>query len=239
MKIIFSDFDGTLTNDGKIGAIFFDILNLIESKKSKLVIVSGRSLSWGHFFITHFNLDFCLMEGGGVIIYRDKLGNICEENLITNEQIDHLENMTQKLCSEVPGVIMSADSFGRRTDRAVEFAQMNEDDTDKMRKFLERENINYSQSNVHINFWVGDVSKARGVNYFLKNYANDIQSDETCFFGDAANDESMFELFKNTVGVSNISEIIDQLKFKPKTILIGAKNAGAFGVHNYLKENLK
>jgi hypothetical protein len=238
MKLIFSDFDGTLTNDGKLGAIFFDILKHIESANSELVIVSGRSLSWGHFFLTHFNLNFCIMEGGGVIVFKDEQGKLCEKDLISQEEIIHLDELTKKLCKEVPGVVMSLDSFGRRTDRAVEFMEMQEADIMAMKSFFNDHNINYSQSNVHINFWVGDISKAYGVQKFLNKFHSKTKHEETLFFGDAANDESMFKFFPNTVGVSNISEIIDELEFKPKTILRGAENEGALGVYNYLKENL-
>ncbi len=78
MKIVFSDFDGTLTNNGKLGAIFFDLLNIIEKGNSELVIVSGRSLSWGHFLLTHFPLKRVIMEGGGVIVSKSKEGYIVE-----------------------------------------------------------------------------------------------------------------------------------------------------------------
>ena len=55
MKVIFSDFDGTLTvASGKLGASFFELLELIEQNQAELVVVSGRSLSWGHFLLTHF-----------------------------------------------------------------------------------------------------------------------------------------------------------------------------------------
>ena len=73
MKIIFSDFDGTLTNNGKLGAVFFDLLELIESRHSELVIVSGRSISWGHFLLTHFPL-FIIQTSKNPISYNRIIG---------------------------------------------------------------------------------------------------------------------------------------------------------------------
>lgn len=236
MKCIFSDFDGTLTNNGFLGPVFFDILNLIEKHNSELVIVSGRSLSWGHFMLTHFPLKHIIMEGGGVIITRTKDGEFVEENLVYDEEIQELAEHTIKLKEQIPSVIMSADSFGRRTDRAVEFLYMNEKDVDKVRNYFIKNNINFSQSNVHINFWLGDVSKANAVDYYLKNYAPHLNKDECLFYGDAMNDESMFKFFPNTVGVSNIISVLDSLKFKPKIILEGKDNSGANGVYNHLKD---
>ncbi|MFA5583962.1 MAG: hypothetical protein WDA09_07080, partial [Bacteriovoracaceae bacterium] len=54
------------------------------------------------------------------------------------------------------------------------------------------------------------------------------------FFGDAPNDESMFELFHNSVGVSNINHCLDRLTHKPRIILEGDENIGAKGVLNFI-----
>lgn len=238
MKIVFSDFDGTLTNNGKIGVIFFDILSLIEKNSSELVIVSGRSLSWGHFLLTHFNFKYCIMEGGGVILYKDQDGHLQEQDLVSASQIKLLNEMTETLVKEIPSVVLSKDSFGRRTDRAIEFSQMSEKDIKKVEAFFDKHMINYSRSNVHINFWVGDISKANGVKTFMESFIPKVSKEQVCFFGDAMNDESMFEFFPNTIGVSNISEVLDKLKSKPKVILEGPENDGALGVYNYLEEKV-
>lgn len=236
MKIVFSDFDGTLTNNGKLGAIFFDLLSLIENNESELVIVSGRSLSWGHFFLTHFPLKHVIMEGGGVLISKNVDGHIKEENLVSDKEISELERITKELKAKFPNCVMSADSFGRRTDRAIEFSQMEKQDVEEVEVFLHKNKVNFSRSNVHINFWIGDISKRNGVDYYLKNYSPHIAKDETIFYGDAANDESMFEFFPNTVGVSNIISILDQLEYKPSIVLEGKDNSGAHGVFNHLRE---
>ena len=236
MKIVFSDFDGTLTSNGHLGAVFFDIIKLIEKNNSELVIVSGRSLSWGHFFLTHFPLKHVIMEGGGVIISRGKNGHITEENLVSQDEIDRLDQLTNQLVSDIPSCALSADSFGRRTDRAIEFGEMKKKDIEIVETFLQKNNLNYSRSNVHINFWNGNISKSNGVEYFIKNYAPHISKEECLFYGDAANDESMFKTFPNTVGVSNILSVLDQLEYRPKIILEGKDNSGANGVYNHLRE---
>jgi len=60
--------------------------------------------------------------------------------------------------------------------------------------------------------------------------------DEGIFFGDAPNDESMFQNFKNSIGVSNIQESLERIKHRPHTILLGEENRSAFGVYNTLKQ---
>ncbi len=236
MKIIFSDFDGTLTNNGKLGAVFFELLDLIERNNSELVVVSGRSLSWGHFLLTHFPLKRCIMEGGGVILTKSVEGVITEECLVKEDDLDTLRRVTEDLREAVPETVLSVDSFGRKSDRAIEFGQMSAKDVEKVESYLLKRKANFARSNVHVNFWYGDISKMKAVEYFLKEHAPHINIHETIFYGDSLNDESLFESFPNTVGVSNIISVLDQLLHRPKVILEGKENAGALGVLAHLKE---
>jgi len=234
IMIFFSDFDGTLTLDGKLTREFFEILDVIERRGDELIIVSGRSLSWGHFFLTHFPLDYCIMEGGGVVVYRDEKGQIQEKNFIDDDEIERLEAFTTKLAETYPQIPLSKDSFGRRTDRAMEYHEMSEGEIELAVNLMKKENINYTKSNVHINFWCGEISKYLGVTKFIKEFRPEILESNCFFFGDAPNDESMFELFHNSVGVSNINHCLDRLTHKPRIILEGDENIGAKGVLNFI-----
>lgn len=235
--IFFSDFDGTLTKEGKeLTPDFFHIIEHIHKHGHELVIVSGRSLSWGHFFLTHFPLKACIMEGGGVICYIDSKGEIVEEPLVKSEELDRLKDFTIQLKQLYPHIPLSVDSFGRLTDRAIEFHLMDESWINEVMKFMDREKINYSKSNVHINFWVGEISKYLGVEHFLKHYRSKVNPNESWFFGDAPNDESMFQFFHNSVGVSNIKHCLNRLTYKPRIILEGEENSGPKGVLNFIKK---
>ncbi len=234
--IFFSDFDGTLTMEGReLTRHFFEIIDHIHKHGHELVIVSGRSLSWGHFFLTHFPLKACIMEGGGVICYLDERGEIVEEPLVTTGELDQLRGFTTKLKQHYPHVPLSADSFGRLTDRAIEFHLMDDTYVNQVMDFMVAEKINFSKSNVHINFWCGNISKYLGVKHFLHKYRPNVTQNDAWFFGDAPNDESMFELFHNSVGVSNIKHCLHRLNHKPRIILEGDENSGPKGVLNYIK----
>ncbi len=234
--IFFSDFDGTLTQESEgLTRDFFEIMELIQSRGHELVIVSGRSLSWGHFFLTHFPLKACIMEGGGVILRVDERGEIIEEPLVTHPELDRLREFTAQLKNQFPHVPLSVDSFGRLTDRAIEFHLMDEAWIDQVMAFMDAEGINYSKSNVHINFWCGTISKFLGVERFLKTLRPGLSAEQCWFFGDAPNDESMFEFFQNSVGVSNIDRCLHKLRHKPRIILEGKENAGPKGVLNFIR----
>lgn len=141
--IFFSDFDGTLTINGELTRDFFEIIDFIHKHEHELVIVSGRSLSWGHFFLTHFPLKACIMEGGGVIVYRNERGEIVEEPLVSNEELEKLRSFTSKLKHHYPHIPLSADSFGRLTDRAIEFHQMEDEWIDHVMHYMNQEKINF------------------------------------------------------------------------------------------------
>lgn len=234
--IFFSDFDGTLTVEGSgLTRDFFEIIDHIHKHGHELIIVSGRSLSWGHFFLTHFPLKACIMEGGGVVVYHNEKGEIVEEPLVANHELERLRHFTSQLKHHFPHIPLSADSFGRLTDRAIEFHLMDDEWIESVMKYMDQEKINYTKSNVHINFWCGEISKYLGVKHFLHKYRPHLTQNDAWFFGDAPNDESMFELFHNSVGVSNIQKCLHRLKHKPRIILEGEENAGPKGVLNYVK----
>lgn len=234
LKIVFSDFDGTLTYKEGLGPIFFDILNFLQVKKIPLVIVTGRSLSWGHFLLTHFPfLEDVIVEGGGSIVSR-RGQFITEECLVSEENVSRLANFTHDFFREFPSIKLSVDSFGRKTDRAVELHDLQDGVLfHHIEDFLRSHQINFSTSNVHLNFWCGEVSKYLAVEHFLKKHQ--AKESECIFFGDSLNDQAMFKSFHNSVGVANIASVIDRLVYKPTTILIGEENIGPFGVLNHLK----
>lgn len=237
IKIVFSDFDGTLTYKEGLGPVFFDILNYLESKKVPLVIVTGRSLSWGHFLLTHFPyLTDVIVEGGGAIVSR-RGKFITEEPMVSDTEIRRLTLFVQEFERVFPNIRLSVDSFGRKTDRAIELHDLQDGILfHHIEDFLRGHNINFSTSNVHLNFWCGEISKYIAVDYFLKKH--NVKETDCLFFGDSLNDQAMFKSFHNSIGVANIATIMDRLIHRPTTILTGDENIGPFGVLNYLQKNL-
>jgi HAD superfamily hydrolase (TIGR01484 family) len=234
-KTVFSDFDGTLTYKEGLGPIFFDILSTLESKKIPLVIVTGRSLSWGHFLLTHFPyLQDVIVEGGGAMVSRSGKF-ITEECLISQADVKRLADFCTDFRAKFPKTPLSVDSFGRKTDRAIELHDLQDGVLfHHIEDFLREKNINFSTSNVHLNFWCGEVSKFKAVEHYMALKKQ--TAEESVFFGDSLNDQTMFKSFKNSVGVSNIASVMDRLQYKPTTILIGEENVGPYGVLNYLNK---
>lgn len=236
-KIVFSDFDGTLTYKESLSPVFFEIMDYLKSKKVPLVIVTGRSLSWGHFLLTHFPfLNDVIVEGGGAIVSRNGKF-ITEECMVSEAEVLRLANFCHDFKFRFPKIPLSVDSFGRKTDRAIELHDLTDGTLFKhIEDYLREKDINFSTSNVHLNFWCGEISKYLAVKHYLQGKG--IEEQDCLFFGDSLNDQTMFKSFKNSIGVSNISQVLDRMTYKPATILQGADNAGPFGVLKYLKNHL-
>jgi len=237
-EIIFSDFDGTLTDHTDFSPMFFDILKLLQDQTVPLVIVTGRSVSWGHFLLTHFpSLQDVIAEGGGVHTYKTMDGNIEQKLLVPASEPDRLSEITAELLKTFPNLTLSADSTGRVTDRAIELEAFshNEELFSQVSQYLSNQGANFSTSNVHLNFWCGDFDKLTAITTFLKENAKETRLDQCVFFGDSLNDQSVFKGMANSVGVSNIKSVEEAMAHKPQIILRDPLHSGPTGVLSTLK----
>lgn len=155
------------------------------------------------------------------------------------EERKKLEEFSKKLQEKFPEIKLSADSFGRDSDRAIELNQLQDKNLlQKIQNFMNEENIFYLLSNVQLNFWKGSLSKAFAAKIVLKTYYQPLTLQDCLIFGDSLNDETLFKEFPHSVGVSNIEKVIKKLSYKPSTLLYGEKNREILGVFQYLKDLL-
>ena len=104
-EIVFSDFDGTLTEHTEFSSKFLDILSLLAAQQIPLIIVTGRSLSWAHFLLTHFKqITHVIAEGGGVHAHKSPQGHIQQKILVDDGTVGRLEKITQALKIALPEV---------------------------------------------------------------------------------------------------------------------------------------
>ncbi len=240
-KIILSDFDGTLTHHTEMTSEFFEVLKISQEKKLPFVIITGRSISWAHFFITHFSsLPIVISEGGGAISYKDEQGLIQNQFMLAESEIARLEQFCTLLQKTYPKLYLSSDSIGRVTDRAIELCDLEDEAFRKeLCELMDAHQINYSTSNVHLNFWCDNLSKANAAKAMFKTFFPDLDmKKDAIYFGDNLNDQSMFDQVATSIGVSNIEDVEDKLDIRPTVILRGKENKGPSGVLNYLRNNL-
>jgi len=240
-KLIFSDFDGTLTLGSELGPVFFEITSLAHQAKTPFIIVTGRSVQWSYFTLIHVScLQYSIAEGGGLWVEKKGPEELETHFLVTADERVKLAEFASALTKKF-GFALTADSSGRLTDRALDLSLFHKNPTlqNEVQSFMKEESINFSTSSVHLNFWVGNISKARAMTEIIKQRFPDVSNDELVYFGDSLNDETVFAHFPNTIGVSNISAVWDKLKSHPSLRLMGAENQGPLGVKAQLASLLK
>ena len=218
-----------------LGVGFLQVLEAVKKLNSELIIVSGRSVTWGYFFLTHFPLNTAILEGGGVILWKDEKGLIQHDILVDEKTRNELNFAFDSLITYLPEVKIAADTQGRITDRALEYYHLSEGEKERLVSFLKKSKLNHTISSVHLNCWLGEISKFKAVDYYLNNHRRGFKKEDCLYFGDAPNDESMFQFFPNSVGVSNLRQYLHVLKHPPRTILEGDHHAYVDGVLSYLK----
>ena len=239
IKAVFSDFDGTLTLHDKINPLLFTLISYLENKNIPLIITTGRGLSWAYFLLTYITpLKIVIAEGGGVIAINNNEGRIIPHYMASATDREKLKKFCLRLQDEHPTISLALDSIGRVTDRAIDLDDyLSYPQKEAFDQLLQQEQVASSISNVHLNFWCGHFSKYQASCYVLKEYLQ-LDNTDAIYFGDSCNDESMFQHFHQSVGVSNINAILHKLHYVPKTILKGEENREIKGVLNYLQQRL-
>ena len=90
--------------------------------------------------------------------------------------------------------------------------------------WLIEQGLQARQSSIHINAWLGDHSKSTAATEWINK--NNIHIADCLFIGDSPNDESMFQLLTNSVGVANVERFLPQMKYLPAFI---TKSSGGYG----------
>ena len=78
----------------------------------------------------------------------------------------------------------------------------------------------YAQSSIHLNIWFGDYSKSKGLLAFMNLCGIDEETlkEESIYLGDALNDEEMFKLIPNSIGMKSVLDKKEEFKTLPKYI---------------------
>ncbi len=235
MKMILSDFDGTITIDEKISEEFLELVSLCNRNNSPLVIVSGRPASWGSFLMNYFNIHACIMEDGGFMLTRDRDNSkkVLRTCLLNIEERTTLVEIKNWITINLPQAIPSDDFEDRGASCSYSLINLSLSDFIKIETFLFTKGFRAYKTFKNLYILPKKIDKLFGIQYFLK--LEQISSAEIVYFGDSINDESAFNGLPYTVGVSNIEHYLDLLEHKPNIILTGKENRSVKGILNFLR----
>lgn len=243
LKYVLCDIDDTLTNDGKLFAEAYEALWSLNSAGFKVIPITGRPAGWCELIARLWPVDGIVGENGAFYFYYDQKKMI--RKFIQSEDERHqnnlkLQSLKSKIFTEVPKAGLASDQFCRAVDLAIDFCEdvpaLPKTEIKKIVTIFESYGANAKVSSIHVNGWFGNHDKLTTTLQFLKDRYNlsspeQIQK-EVIFIGDSPNDEPMFKYFQNSVGVSNIAEFLDEIKFKPRYI---TQKPGGLGFQEFSK----
>ena len=236
IKVLLTDIDGTLTDDGKLPAHAYQSLSRLALAGIAVIPVTGRPAGWCELIARLWPVHGVVGENGAFYF---RLANGKMKRVFARDkksrQADRakLRAIRRQVLSEVPGAGIASDQFSRLFDLAIDFREdvppLSKSKIDRIVGIFAEHGATAKVSNIHVNGWFGDHDKLSTCRVYLKReFGMDEKRmrEECAFVGDSPNDEPMFGFFPNAVAVANINEFLPRLKHKPAFIADGREADG-------------
>jgi hydroxymethylpyrimidine pyrophosphatase-like HAD family hydrolase len=213
IRLIASDVDGTLTQNGKFSSDFISTLIDLQSAGIKVLFVTGRSAGWVSALVNYLPVAGAIAENGGLFLQpngtQDLLSSV--PNLSRHRIL--LENTFHHIKQLFPNLHPSTDNQFRITDWTSQCQQMG---------------WSFTYSNVQCHIKPIHQDKASGLSSVLSNHFPELNSQQVLTVGDSPNDEAMFDhaLFPLSVGVANVRHYQDKMLHLPKYVTQASEFAG-------------
>ena len=229
--VLFTDVDETLTWEGRLPPETFNALVALQQANISVVPVTGASAGWCDCMIRTWPIDSIIGENGAFFIDRDKRGRFnptyAVDEAERNESWERLQTLKEQVLNQFPQAFETADQAFRKTDIAFDIGQdrkVERSEAALIQRYCLAAGFTAKMSSIHINVWSGQYSKSTMAKKWLDTH--NVNYEKTMFVGDSPNDESMFESFPASVGVSNIIPYIPELNTPPAFV---TTQPGGFG----------
>ena len=220
IRLIASDVDGTLTQNGKFSSDFISTLLDLQSTGIKVLLVTGRSAGWVSALVNYLPVAGAIAENGGLFLQpngtQDLLSSV--PNLSRHRIL--LENTFHHIKQLFPNLHPSADNQFRITDWTFDVNDLSTDDIQSISSQCKQMGWSFTYSNVQCHIKPIHQDKATGLLSVLSNHFSELNSQQVLTVGDSPNDEAMFnpELFPISVGVANVRHYQDKMLHLPKYV---------------------
>jgi HAD superfamily hydrolase (TIGR01484 family) len=242
---VFTDIDDTLTTDGVVPPSTVQALADLKAAGLHVIPITGRPVGWSEPFARDWPVDAIVAENGAVALttspiglqpapaLRGALSKLYQQSdAVRAANFARMQQVAQRVLSDVPGARLARDSAGRETDIAIdhsEFAHLTPAQVEAVVRTMQAEGMTATVSSIHINGWYGDHNKLDGARWIVRTLlgrALDAELQRWVYVGDSTNDQLMFEHFPHSVGVANIRRFEAQLTHKPRYITLGERGEG-------------
>jgi HAD superfamily hydrolase (TIGR01484 family) len=228
IRLIASDVDGTLTQDGKFSSDFISTLLNLQSAEITVLLVTGRSAGWVSALVNYLPIAGAIAENGGLFLQPNgqqdllsSIPNVSRHRILLENTFHHIKQLFPKLQA-------STDNQFRITDWTFDVDDLSTDDLQAISSQCRQMGWSFTYSNVQCHIKPPHQDKATGLDTVLKNHFPELISQQVLTVGDSPNDEAMFnpDLFPISVGVANVRHYQDKMLYLPKYVTYASEFAG-------------
>lgn len=229
IRLIATDMDGTLTQQGKFSASLLESLENLAQAGISVLIITGRSAGWMSGLSGLMPVVGAIAENGGLFYPADQespVGLTVISDFVAHRQ--HLASTFAALKLRVPKIQESVDNQFRITDWTFDVQGLNADELELLEDLCQQNGWGFTYSSVQCHIKPATQDKATGLLKVLRDYFPDYSPEQVLTVGDSPNDQTLFNpnLFPMSVGVANVLEYANELTYQPAYITHAAEGAG-------------
>ena len=229
IRLVATDMDGTLTQQGKFTHALLQALEELAAADIEVLIVTGRSAGWVSGLAAYLPVAGAIAENGGVFYPNNHEAPVALTpfpDLAMHRQ--RLAQTFQQLQSEFPHIQESADNRFRITDWTFDIQGLELAHIQRLADLCQQLGWGFTYSNVQCHIKSLKQDKATGLLQVLRQYFPQLTPTQVLTVGDSPNDESLFDqrCFPISVGVANVLDYAKQLTHQPTYITTSAEGKG-------------
>ena len=230
VKLIVTDMDGTLTQQGKFTSELLRTFEQLQLAKIEVLVVTGRSAGWVSGLRTYLPIAGAIAENGGIYFEGD-----CEDSGLPLTPIgdfaqyrEQLHQVFEQLKQEFPLLTEAADNAFRLTDWTFENNGLATDTLEQMANICEQMGWGFTYSAIQCHIKLQEQNKGGAVMKVLGDHFPHLSPQQIVTVGDSPNDETLFDpsIFPNSVGVANVSHYADVLQDCPQYVTKASEGSG-------------
>jgi HAD superfamily hydrolase (TIGR01484 family) len=220
IRLIASDVDGTLTQNGKFVPNFIDTLLDLQSSGIKVFLVTGRSAGWVNALVNYLPVTAAIAENGGLYLQPDGKQDLLSDIPDLTEHRLLLENAFCQIKNRFSNLKISSDNQFRITDWTFDVGNLTADEISAIAGQCHEMSLGFTYSTVQCHIKLAHQDKEIGLTKILGRYFPEFNQYQVLTVGDSPNDEAMFvpDKFPMSVGVANILHYQDKMTHLPKYV---------------------
>lgn len=232
VRLIATDVDGTLTQNGKFTPALLIALNDLAAAGIPVLLTTGRSAGWVNGLAEYLPVVGAIAENGA-IFYKGQQGKGQHSQLLVPiaDVATHRQALAKTFASlqaAFPQIHESSDNRFRMTDWTFDVKGLSVADLKELSDRAQSQGWGFTYSTVQCHIRLAQQDKANGLEQVLQRYFPELSKEDVVTIGDSPNDESLFngDRFPVSVGVANIGHYVDQIKYKPRFVTQAAEAEG-------------